>query len=187
MNDAKQSLLGTWTYTDQDYTSPIGIFWFKLVFNADGTALVYRRLSLSKDWGEPEGKYLYDVFTGKYPASGEYFFGVNLKRGSDDSFVPYQLRFNVEKLVFVVRHPGDGRLYLPLDYGDKFPFSKDGTPPDYVWKTGDPDNAGLFELESRVAAHPGIETAGLPVKVDRPTRTRDNNLYGIHPAFSERR
>jgi len=187
LTDAQRSLLGTWTYTDQDYTSPIGIYWFKLVFNADGTAVVYRRLSLSKNWGDPEGRFLYDVFTGKDPAAGEYFFGVNLRRcGGEDSFVPYQLRFNVEKLVFIVRHPGDGRLYLPLDYGDKFPFPRDGRESDYVWRTTGPDTAGIFALENRVVGHSESQTAGLPVKFDRPTRVRDNNLYGIHPAYSDR-
>ncbi len=114
VEDVQRAVVGTWTYTGQDYDMMGQKIWEKWVFKPDGTMESYTAMPADDNWGKAEIK-KWQAVTAKYSDTGERWYGITV----EDWLRPVILKDN-GKLRF---HPADD-VDVEFTKGDKSPFSK---------------------------------------------------------------
>jgi len=119
VEEAKQFVLGTWTYTGQQLKDLGDTYWEKWVIKPDGTLDEYRAAAKGDDWGTPSLS-TYEVVTGKFSDTGRRYFGITV----------HGLRYVItDDGALLVTVPSSTLVHtdgfvLRYERGDKNPFSR---------------------------------------------------------------
>ena len=114
VEDVQRMVLGTWTYTGQQYTMMGQTFWGKWVFKPDGTMEDYSATASDDNWGQPKTE-KWQAVSAKYSDTGKRWYGLKIGGWMN----PVVLKDN-GNLRF---HPSPD-VDVEFTKGEKFPFSK---------------------------------------------------------------
>jgi hypothetical protein len=115
VQEAKQFLLGTWTFTEPlAPNDPYIGQWEKWIVKDDGTVDVYSAFPTADDWGKPDTK-AYEILTSKYTDTGKRFYYIRLK----DMVVSASILKN-DLIGLTI----SASASVPMRRGDRNPFSK---------------------------------------------------------------
>jgi len=113
LEEARQFMIGTWTYTGSKQRFGGPALWNKWVVKADGTMERYTAPATNDSWGSPE-VVQWEIRTDKYSDTGERYYAFHIKGHETQA---------------VITRDGKVEYRLPdwtiiMEKGDKFPFSK---------------------------------------------------------------
>ncbi|WP_156479935.1 hypothetical protein [Collimonas pratensis] len=115
VQEAKQFLLGTWTFTEPlSPNDPYIGQWEKWIVKDDETVDVYTAYPTADDWGKPDTK-VYEILTSKYTDTGKRFYYLHLK-----GMVVSASILNDDLIGLKI----SASPAVPMRRGDRNPFSK---------------------------------------------------------------